>query len=99
MKTGEPIISLASQEYMKALDLEELIGPVISPVFKEKMPDGKLRTAPVHAKMARGALARFMLTSGARTPRDLLGFGTLGWEATAEPPVSGPWLFERPGRG
>jgi len=98
LKKREPIISVASQEYMKALEVEKLAGPVISPVFKERMPDGKLRTAPVHAKMARGALARFILTSGAKTPRDLLGFGEMGWEPVDQPPASGPWLFARPHR-
>ncbi len=62
------------------------------------MSDGSVRTAPVHAKMARGALARYILTSGAKTPRDLLGFGELGWEPVDEPPASGPWLFSRPFR-
>jgi len=95
---GEPVISVAALEYMKALDAKSLNGPVISPVFKEVLPDGSLRTAPVHAKMARGALARFALTSGAKKPADLLGFGDLGWEAAEEPPPSGPWLFTRPHR-
>ncbi len=98
MKKGELIISLASQEYMKALEVKKLAGPVISPVFKERMSDGSVRTAPVHAKMARGALACYILTSGAKTPRDLLGFGELGWEPVDEPPASGPWLFSRPFR-
>lgn len=98
LKEGESVISVASLEYMKALDVKNLAGPVIRPVFKEKMSDGSLRTAPVHAKMARGALTRFILTSGAKTPGDLLGFGDMGWEAQAEPPASGPWLFARPHR-
>lgn len=99
LKDGEPVISVASQEYVKALDLKRLRGPVISPVFKERLPDGTMRTAPVHSKMARGALARFALTSGARTPDDLLGFGEMGWEPMEEPPASGPWLFVRDHRG
>jgi len=93
---GEPTINLAAQEYMKAIRVKDLKGPVISPVFKERLPDGKLKTAPVHAKMARGAMARFILTSGARKPADLLGFCELGWEATTEPPAEGAWLFARP---
>jgi cytoplasmic iron level regulating protein YaaA (DUF328/UPF0246 family) len=98
LKTGEPVISVAAQEYLKAVDVRALNGPVISPVFKEVMPDGALKTAPVHAKMARGALARFALTSGAKKPADLLAFTELGWEAAEEPPDSGPWLFSRPRR-
>lgn len=94
-----PVVSMASQEYVKALDLKRLLVPVISPVFKERLPDGALRTAPVHSKMARGALARFALTTGAATPADLLGFGEMGWEPFEEPPDSGSWLFVRDHRG
>lgn len=96
---GETVINLASQEYLKALDRNRLQGPVVSPVFKERMPDGTLRTAPVHAKMARGALARFMLTDRAKVPADLLAFGEMGWEPVDKPPTSGPWLFARAHRG
>jgi len=95
LKDGEPVVSIASQEYVKALDLKRLRGPVISPVFKESLSDGTFRTAPVHSKMARGALARFALTTAAKTPDDLLGFEEMGWEPTCEPPASGPWLFVR----
>jgi hypothetical protein len=98
LKKGEAVLSVAAQEYMKAIDLNELEGPVINPVFKEVRPDGSLKTAPVHAKMARGALARYALVTGAETPADLLSFGDLGWEASCEPPASGPWLFTRPVR-
>lgn len=96
LKSGEPIISVAAQEYMKALDFKLLKGPVISPVFKERRDDGSLKTVAVHSKKARGELVRYALTSKARQPQDLLGFNALGWEATCEPPESGPWLFSRP---
>ncbi|MEN8006994.1 MAG: YaaA family protein [Candidatus Krumholzibacteriota bacterium] len=99
LKAAEPVVSVASQEYVKALDIKNLKGPLISPVFKEERPDGSLRTAPVHAKMARGALVRYALKTGARTPEDFLGFGEMGWEAASEPPASGPWLFVRAHRG
>ncbi len=95
LKQGEPIINLAAQEYLKALAVKELIGPVISPVFKERRPDGSLKTITVHAKKARGAMIRYALKNKASKPKDLLGFGELGWEATCEPPESGNWLFSR----
>jgi len=97
MKPGEAVINLASQEYAKAVDFKALPGPVISPVFKESRPDGSLKSAPVYAKMARGAMVRWLVTHQARKPGDLLGFGELGWEAATEPPREGRWLFTRPG--
>jgi hypothetical protein len=99
VKPGEPILNLAAQEYVRALDVKALNGPLISPIFKEIRPDGSLKTAPVHAKMARGAVVKFVFTSGAQKPADLLGFGELGWEANTEAPAAGDWLFTRPARG
>lgn len=96
LKTGEPVINLASQEYAKAIDMMALRGPVISPVFKEVRPDGTLKSAPVYAKMARGTMVRWIITQGVRKPVDLLGFGEMDWEASCEPPASGNWLFTRP---
>lgn len=98
LKKGEPIISVAAQEYVKALDLDKLKGPLISLVFKEQKTDGILKTVAVHSKMARGALVKYALETGAAEPKDLMGFGALGWEAAEEPPASGPWLFTRPVR-
>ena len=98
LKKGEPVLSVAAQEYLKAVDLKALKGPVITPVFKERRPDGSLKTAPVHAKMARGAMARFAIVQSVKAPSDLMAFGDLGWEASEAAPESGPWLFTRPVR-
>ena len=48
LKKGEPVISVAAQEYVKALDLAKLKGRLISLVFKEQKPDGALKTVAVH---------------------------------------------------
>ncbi|MCB1151551.1 YaaA family protein [bacterium] len=96
LRDGEPVVSTASQEYLKAVDETALRGRLITPVFKERDRDGTLKTRVVHAKMARGALIRHGLTVGARKPKDLLGFRELGWEAAEPPPERGPWLFTRP---
>ena len=98
LKKNEPLLNLAAQEYVKALNVKELKGPVISPVFKEVRLDGTLKNVSVHAKMARGAMVKHIFTAGVKQPADLLGFGELGWEASVEPPLSGPWLFTRPAR-
>lgn len=95
LRDGEPVVSTASQEYLKAVDESALRGRLITPVFKERLPDGRLKTRVVHAKMARGALIRHGLAVGARRPADLLGFGEMGWEAAEPPPERGPWLFTR----
>ena len=94
--SGEPIVSVASQEYMKALDSKKLDHPVIMPVFKEKRPDGSLKNAVVHAKKARGAIIRYAIENRVKNPKDLMGFSAMGWKAVKPPPENGSWLFTRP---
>ena len=98
LREGEAVVTVAAQEYLKAVDARALRGPLVAPVFKERRPDGSLRTVTVHAKRARGALLRHALVTGARRPADLLGFAEDGWAAAAEPPAAGAWLFTRPAR-
>jgi len=65
---GEPIISVASQEYMKAIDIKTLDHPIITPVFKEKRADGSYKNVVVHAKKARGAIVRYAIVNKAVKP-------------------------------
>ena len=99
LKDGEPVLSVASQEYLQAVDAKRLRGPIVRPVFKERRAGGRLATPVVHAKMARGALLRHALVTGARGPADLLGFSAMGWEAAEAPPKAGEWLFVRAPQG
>jgi len=98
LKAGEPVVSVAAKEYIKAIDIKKLKGAVIEPVFKEQQADGSYRTVAVHAKKARGALVRYALVNQAQEPSDLTGFSEMGWKAAEKAPESGPWLFTRPAR-
>ncbi|MBD3221032.1 peroxide stress protein YaaA [bacterium] len=92
---GEPVINLAAGEYLKAVDRKRLRGPVIWPVFKERREDGSLRVVTVHAKEARGLMARFVLEKRVTSPGKLLAFHDAGWEAAEDVPEQGEWLFVR----
>lgn len=96
LASGKHIISVASQEYMKALDIKKLDHPVITPVFKEKHPDGSYKNAVVHAKKARGAIVHYAIKNRLEKPEDLMGFSAMGWKASTPPPDYGSWLFTRP---
>ncbi|MBT3178687.1 MAG: YaaA family protein [Desulfobacula sp.] len=98
LTSGESIVSVASQEYMKAIDIKKLDHPVIIPVFKEKHPDGSYKNAIVHAKKARGEIIRYAIENKAEAPKDLMGFSAMGWKAADPPPDEGFWLFTRPVR-
>ncbi len=96
--SGETIVSVASQEYMKALEIKTLDRPVIMPVFKETRPDGSYKNSVVYAKQARGAIVRYAIENNAEKPEDLMGFSAMGWKAAAPPPDNGSWLFTRPAK-
>ncbi len=96
LASAEPIVSVASQEYMKALDIKKLDHPVIMPAFKEQRLDGSFKNSVVHAKKARGALIRYAIKNRAKSPNDLMGFSEMGWKAAQPPPENGSWLFTRP---
>lgn len=92
---GEPVLNLAAGEYLKAVDQDALRGPVIWPVFKQRRDDGSLKVVTVHAKEARGLMARWILEREVTDPSALLGFTGAGWEPAADVPEGGPWLFVR----
>ncbi len=96
LASGDPIVSVASQEYMKALEIKKLDHPVIMTAFKEKRPDGSFKNAVIHAKKARGAIVRYAIENRAEKPDDLMGFSAMGWKAASPPPANGSWLFTRP---
>lgn len=95
LRRGEPVINLAAGEYLEAVDVPSLKGPLIWPVFKERREDGKLKVVTVYAKQARGLMARYVLEHGIDEPAGLLGFHGDGWEAAEEVPEAGEWLFTR----
>ena len=54
------VINLASVEYFSSVNPEELMGPCISPVFKD-YKNGKYKIISFYAKKARGMMARYII--------------------------------------
>lgn len=84
----EPIlINLASQEYFKAVDRKTLKARVVECVF-EDYKGGKYKVISFNAKRARGLMARYAITTQAKTPIDLEGFDLEGYafDAAASEP-------------
>ena len=71
-------ISLASQEYIKAVNPDDLNGPLITCHFKE-IKNGSPRTIAVYAKRARGAMARYMIQNRIEEPDGLKSFDLDGY--------------------
>ncbi len=73
------VLNLASEEYAKAVDRRALAGmTVIEPRFEEDR-GGVRRMISFSAKRARGAMARWVLQTGAAQPDDLAGFTVGGY--------------------
>jgi cytoplasmic iron level regulating protein YaaA (DUF328/UPF0246 family) len=88
---GELLVNLASQEYVKAIDVKKLNKQIISPVFKDGK-NGRLKIISFYAKKARGSMARFIIENRISKPNELLVFTTDGYAyvpelSTASEPV------------
>jgi len=73
------IISLASNEYIKAVKPKALEVPFITCHFKE-LKDGQPKTIGLFAKRARGAMARYMIQNRVETPKGLKKFKKDGYQ-------------------
>lgn len=77
------IVNLASNEYFKVLDRKKLKASIVQPHFKD-MNNGTYRVISFHAKKARGAMARYLLTTEAVGMEAILGFDGLGYAYSEE---------------
>ena len=82
LETNELFVNLASQEYFRAVNSEDLKVPVVTPVFKD-FKNGKLKIISFYAKKARGAMVRYIVDTGAKTIEDLKGFDLDGYRYSA----------------
>ncbi len=72
------VLNLASQEYFKAVDGPALQARVVDCVFEE-WKGSAYKIVSIHAKRARGLMARHAIVQRATQPEDLLGFGAEGY--------------------
>ena len=77
------LVNLASQEYFSVLDTKQLAGETVTPVFKD-WNSGRLRTVAIYAKVARGRMARWIVTNRVERPERLREFSDDGYRYSAE---------------
>lgn len=77
------LINLASNEYASAIDVATLNYPMVTINFKEKK-NGQLKTIGIHAKKARGAMARYLLSNHLDTLEELKQFDGLEYQFAPE---------------
>jgi cytoplasmic iron level regulating protein YaaA (DUF328/UPF0246 family) len=78
MREGELLVNLASNEYFKAIKPKELIGTVVTPVFKD-YKNGALKSIMTFAKHARGLMVRYIIENGVEDIDGLKGFDSQGY--------------------
>ena len=88
------IINLASNEYSKAALTQALEHPVIHIDFKERNQDG-YRTIGIHAKKARGAMARFIIQNALETPDTLRTFNDSNYAFNMQYSSENTYVFTR----
>ena len=93
LKNGEEIINLASEEYSKAIHLNNFTNPVITPVFKD-YKNGKLKVISFYAKRARGEMCNYIIKNKIANAESLKSFSNLGYQFTEEI-KKGEFLFAR----
>ncbi len=79
LKENELLVNLASQEYAKAVAVEKIKAPVISPLFKD-FKNGQLKIISFYAKKARGAMARYLIEKEIEKAEDLLKWNAMGYQ-------------------
>ena len=73
------VINLASVEYFSSVNPEELMGPCISPVFKD-YKNGKYKIISFYAKKARGMMARYIIQNKVDSLEALKTFDAGGYK-------------------
>ena len=78
MSNDEVLINLASNEYNKALKLNNFTSEIITPVFKD-YKNGKLKVISFFAKKARGEMVNFIIKNKINSLEELKLFRNNGY--------------------
>ena len=83
MNVTEVLLNLASNEYSKALKLNNFPNPVITPIFKD-YKNGKLKVISFFAKRARGEMCNFIIKNKITDTENLKMFSNLNYKFSDE---------------
>ncbi len=91
---SKALVNLASEEYFKSVQPNDLRVPVITPVF-EDWKGGRYKVVSFHAKRARGLMARFAAQNTIRNAEKLKAFDTQGYTFDEAASSDVRWVFRR----
>ena len=70
LKSENFLVNLASDEYFKVFDSNEITVPIVTPIFKD-IKNGKLKVVSFFAKRARGAMCNYIIKNKINTIEDI----------------------------
>jgi cytoplasmic iron level regulating protein YaaA (DUF328/UPF0246 family) len=88
------VINLASSEYFKSVNTAKLDARVITPVFKDRRPNG-YQVVMVFAKQQRGAMARYIIQHRMHDPERIKAYDGDGYRFAPEESTAEEWVFLR----
>ncbi|HEY9136022.1 MAG TPA: peroxide stress protein YaaA [Pseudomonadales bacterium] len=88
------LVNLASNEYFKSIKTHNLIGEVITPVFKEDK-NGQYKVMAFFAKKARGRMSAFIIKNKITEPEAIKNFDDDGYTYNKKLSSSKEWVFTR----
>ena len=88
------LVNCASNEYFNAINNDNLLLKVITPIFME-LKNGKEKIISFYAKNARGAMARFIIQNRLQREEDLKNFDIDGYNYNAEKSSEDKLVFVR----
>lgn len=88
------LVNVASNEYFKAVQVKNLEGKVITPVFKE-IKDGVAKIISFSAKRARGMMARYMIQERIDKAEGLKDFTAGGYSYRSDLSNTSEFVFTR----
>jgi len=94
LEKEEIIINLASHEYFKALNVDQIKNRIITPTFKE-FKNGKFSIVMMFAKHARGAMARYLIQNKITNIEELKLYNIDGYSFDLNQSNENDWVFVR----
>ena len=93
-KNNDYLINLASVEYFKSINKNNLKSKLINIFFKEKR-DGRYKIIGIHAKKARGLMSRFIVKNKIINPLELKKFSEDRYNFNKTLSTESEWIFTR----
>ena len=88
------LINLASNEYFKSLQANDIDAEIIVPVFKD-FKNGKYKIISFYAKKARGLMSAYIIKNRLKKPEDIKAFNVDGYKYSKSESSGNNWVFLR----